>query len=101
MNYKLNAKNNEPSFQMKVTFHALDPSKLKNHEFEIKNNAQIHNLDQLINICRSEYQMEHIFPECKLPPGMLCMINNVDIECGDGQIKQNDHIVFINSLHGG
>lgn len=84
---------------MKVTFHAIDPSKLKTPTLTIKN--KISNLSSLIQILRTDYKMDNIFENNELPPGMLCMINKVDYECLNGELKIDDDVVFINSLHGG
>ncbi|KRH94505.1 hypothetical protein M153_2350001, partial [Pseudoloma neurophilia] len=42
-----------------------------------------------------------IFDSNNLPDGMLCMINDIDIECLDNSLEPDDHVIFINSLHGG
>lgn len=87
------------SAPMKVKFHGVDPTKLKIQEYEI--NEDISDYLQLIKYLRSNFDMECVFTSDALPAGMLCMINNADIDCVGGKISQNDQIVFINSLHGG
>lgn len=84
-----------------ISFHGIDPSKLKIQEYNIEKPENLITYIDLIKYLRENYEMEHVFESNDLPAGMLCMVNNVDIECGISEIMNNDHITFINSLHGG
>lgn len=86
---------------MKISFHGIDPSKLKEQEIIINNTDDIPNSTKLIQYLRNNQKMQDIFETDNMPDGMLCMINGVDIECTDDILEKNDHITFIYSLHGG
>lgn len=86
---------------MKVSFHGIDPSKLTEQEITINNTDALVNTTSLIRYLRTDLKMKNIFVTDDMPDGMLCMINGVDIECCDDILRENDHITFIYSLHGG
>lgn len=86
---------------MKVVFHGIDPSKLQATTLTVPAPSQITSISSLIEHLTERHGMGEFFKEKALPPGMFCIINGVDSECGDGGVKDEDEVVFINSLHGG